>query len=116
MKELEKSEWKEVNWDFFEELAKIHNLVCFKEKEIKEFNDFVLQNKEKINNPIYLNVFSEQIELHDEQFFENNFEMCKVFYDFMQENANWIKVDYGFRGTIRLKSFEDSFKNYLSKR
>ncbi|QUH21950.1 hypothetical protein [Alkaliphilus sp. B6464] len=110
-----KGQWPKLDWDFFKEFAKLHNEVCMKKRTQQEFSEFVIRNKEKFNNPDYLQVFSENIELFNEEFYNANYEMCKIFYDFMQKNPDWNKFDFGLKTCIRLGSFEDSFKEFLEK-
>lgn len=104
--------WPEIDMDFFKEFVNLYNQVAFRKKTQEDFNKFVLENKDKLNNPDYLSVFSEDVELLD-IFYKENFEMCKFFYDFMEETPGWIHLDYGLRTSMRLAIFQDLFKKYL---
>lgn len=110
-----REQWPKVDWDFLKELANLHNQVSCGFKTQEDFNNFILSNKDKINNPDYLQIFAENIELFDEEFYKANFEMCKLFFDFMQSNPDWSKLSFGLRTFMRLGCFEDSFKEFLDK-
>lgn len=106
--------WPEIDMVFFKEFLIINNMIAFRKKTQEDFNKFVIDNKEKFNNPDYMQVFAENVQLFDKEFYKANFEMCKVFYDFMQAEPGWIHLNFGLRTSIRLESFEDSFKNFLN--
>lgn len=109
-----KKKWPKVDEKFIRELANIHNLISFREKEAIEFDTFVLENKEKINNPIYLNIFASRIQLTKE-YFQVHFEVCKLFYDFMEGNPDWMESNFGFSTLIRLGVFQDTFAEYMNQ-
>lgn len=108
-----KEQWNKVDMEFFHQFLQLHNEVCLEEKTQADFNTFVLENKTKIDNPDYLQIFIENVRIFDKDFYKENFDMCKTFYDFMENNPDWSKLDFGFRTAIRLGSFEDDFKEYL---
>ena len=108
-----REQWVKVDMEFFKEFAHLHNLVCFNKKTQSELNDFVLKNKEKFNNPDYLQIFAENVEVFNEDFYNENIEMCKIFFDFMESNPDWVKLDFGLRTAIRLGSFQDKFRDFL---
>lgn len=109
-------QWNKVDMDFLREFLSIHNKVCCKKKTQKEFNTFVLDNKDRFDNPNYLQVFVKNVVVYKKEFYEENFDMCKVFYDFMQNNPDWNKLNYGLANTVKLDCFEDDFKEFLRKK
>lgn len=104
--------WPNVDMDFLREFTKLHNEVAFNRKNQGEFNKFVIDNKEKLNNPDYLQVFIENCEITD-KFFKENFETCKLFYDFMISNPEWKNLGYGLRTFMRLEAFEYLFEKII---
>ncbi len=110
-----KNKWPEVDINFMKEFANIHNQVALRVKTQEEFNKFVIENKEKFNNPDYLQVFALNADLVEE-FYENNFEVCKIFYDFIEDNPELFELDYGLRTLMRLVIFQETFKKFLNKK
>ncbi|UYZ39063.1 hypothetical protein OD350_28745 (plasmid) [Clostridium beijerinckii] len=105
--------WNKLDVDFFRKFINLHSQLSFKKKTQSDFNKFVLDNKAKFDNPAYLKIFSEIIELSDEQFYENNYAMCKVFYDFLENNPEWNKLNWRLRIDIRLRIFQEKFKEFI---
>ena len=110
---MNKKEWPKVDMDFMHEFIKLHNMVCVGKKMEDDMRKFVLNNKDKFNNPDYLQIFSEAVQIFDHDYYKDNHDLCKVFYDFMVSNTEWRNLDFGLRTAIRLGSFEDDFKAYL---
>lgn len=110
-----REQWEKADMDLIRKLADLHNQICMKDVDEREFDGFVLKNKERINNPDYLQIFAARISFHSE-YFNEHFEMCKLFYDFMQNNPDWQKLNFGFSTLIRLGLFEDEFKEHLESR
>lgn len=110
-KELVK-QWEPVNMDFFKKLVQLHNAISLEKKSDNEFSDFVLSNKEKFNNPDYLQIFAEWVEITDE-FFDEHIELCKFVHQFMKDNSDWTRLNFGLKTHIRLGMFEDLFEEYL---
>lgn len=109
-----KDQWNNVDMEFMHEMIKLHNDITFERKDENEFDNFILVNKRKFDNPDYMQVFSERVELLDE-YFDEHMELCQFIYDFMQTNQDWRKLDFSFRTAIRLGMFEELFKEYLEK-
>jgi len=103
------------DWDFFSELVELHNAVTFGEKEEKEFDKFVLENKEKFNNPEYLQIFAERMSPLP-RYYDEHLEICQFFYGFMENNPDWENFNFNLRAFIRLKAFQDTFKKYLAEK
>lgn len=101
-----------IDKDFFKQLVQIHNDVAVRSKEEKEFDSFVLENKEKINHPLCLHIFEGRIR-NNQEYFDDHKEVCQFFYDFMKNNPDRIETDFGFAGTIKLGTFEDFYGKYL---
>lgn len=110
-----REQWEKVDVDLFKSLIKLHNDIVMERKKESDFDDFVLSNKERLNNPDYLQIFAERVEILDE-YFEEHYEMCKFFYDFMKDNEDWCKLDFSLRTYMRLGLFEDSFEEYLNQK
>lgn len=110
-----RAQWKSVDMDFFKEFISLHNQMSFGQKTQSDFNKFVIEHQEKFDNPDYLQIFAENITLFNEEFYRENLEMCKVFYNFMQNNPDWRKLPFGLRTSMRLGTFEDEFKKILNK-
>ena len=108
-------QWNKVDNEFFNELLRLHNKHCMGRVTQEEFNTFVIENRDKIDNPDYLQIFSESISIHTE-FFKENFEMCKIIYYFMVNNVEWIRLPFNLRDALRLGLFQDSFEEYLEER
>lgn len=102
-------------WDLMRKLVDLHNQICFKDVDEQAFDTFVLENKERMNNPDFLQIFAARISFHPE-YFSEHFEMCKLFYNFMLNNPDWKKLNFGFSTLIQLGFFEDEFKEYLESR
>jgi len=107
-----KDQWNKVDMEFLHEMIKLHNDINFEKKDECEFDNFILENKAKFDNPDYMQVFSERVELLDE-YFDEHLELCQFIYDFMQANQDWRKLEFSFRTSIRLSMFEDLFKEHL---
>lgn len=108
--------WPPIDKDLFRQLILLHNRASIGDAESeKEFDDFVLANKSRFNNPDYLQVFAERIDPLDTDYYRTHFEMCKVFYDFMQNNSDWKKLPFSLRTYIRLGLFEDTFKKFIEE-
>jgi hypothetical protein len=101
--------------DFLKEFISLHNQVCVGKKTQEEFNSFVIENKDKFDNPDYLQIFSERIDLFNKDYYKENFDVCKIFYDFMVNNPDWQKLDFWLRTFIRLGTFQDEFKDFLAE-
>lgn len=86
---------------FFSELVELHNAVTFGEKEEKEFDKFVLENKEKFNNPEYLQIFAERMSPLP-RYYDEHLEMCQFFYNFMENNPDWGNFNFNLRTFIRV--------------
>lgn len=110
-----REQWEKVDWDFLKQLVGLHNAISLGKKEEKTFDQFVLDNQEKLNNPDYLQVFSERMS-PDADYYDEHFEMCHFFYTFMENNPDWQKLEFGLRTFIRLGVFQDTFKEYLEKK
>jgi len=110
-----KDQWEKVDFDFFKEFLQLHNQICLGTVEENTFDEFVLKNKEKLNNPDYLQVFSERVEPSNE-YFEKHMETCQFFYDFMKTNPDWTRLEFGLRTFIRLGVFEDMFEEFLESK
>lgn len=109
-----KKKWPKVDKKFIRELAKLHNQIAFREKDENEFDQLVLANKEKINNPVYLDIFASRVQLTKE-YFQNHLEVCKLFFEFMEGNPEWIESGFGFSTSIRLGIFQDTFSEYMNE-
>lgn len=110
-----RTQWQKVDMDFLKKLIALHNQITFNKQPESEFDKFVLDNKDKLNNPDYLQVFSERIELTKE-YIGDHLEMCEFFYDFMRNNPDWQKLDFDFRSSIRLSMFEDLFAEFIDSK
>ena len=109
-----KEKWEKVDIDFLKQMVVLHNKISLGKIEEGEFDKFVLENKEKLNNPDYLQIFSERMSpLPD--YYQKHFEMCKFFYDFMVANPEWEELNFDLRTFIRLGVFQDTFKTYLEE-
>jgi hypothetical protein len=106
------NKWPKVDMDFLKQLISLHNEIAIKEKEEKEFDLFIMANKEKINNPDYLQVFAERVQITTD-YYKEHYEVCRFFYDFMQENPEWRELPFGLRTYMRLGIFEETFKEFL---
>jgi len=106
-----REQWEKVDMDFMKQLIKIHNEIVVGEREENDFDKFVLENKEKFNNPDYLQVFAKRIELTDE-YFAKHFEMCEFVWKFMRKNPDWKKLDFNLSDYLILGLFEDTFGTY----
>lgn len=110
-----REQWPKVDLEFLKELVGLHNAITLEKKDEKAFDQFVLQNKEKLNNPDYLQVFSERVSPF-EDYYEKHFEICLFFYTFMENNPDWQKLHFSLRTFIRLGVFQDTFKEYLEQK
>ena len=110
---VHKKEWNQFDMDFMIELLNLHNKVYLKEKTQEDFNNLVIKNKDKIDNPNYLQVFSENVMVFNIGFYRDNFDMCKIFYDFMVNNPEWVDLDFGLGTLLRLQVFQDTFTEFL---
>lgn len=108
-----RDQWEKVDMDFLKQFVFLHNQISFGEKDEKEFDDFVLNNKNKLNNPDYLQVFAARVRLNPD-YYREHYDMCYFFYDFMQNNPDWEKLDFPFSTYLVLKIFEESFKEHLN--
>ncbi|PGR83527.1 hypothetical protein [Bacillus cereus] len=104
-----------MDFDFFKQIANLHNAVSLGEKEEKEFDTFVLENKEKCSHPEILEVFSERMS-PTEEYVTERYEMCKVFFEIMKSFEDWTELDFGLRTAIRMGIFEDVFEECSSKK
>lgn len=104
-----------IDFDFFKQMAELHNTVSLGDKEEKEFDAFVLENKEKCKRPEILEIFSERMSPTEEYVVEH-YEMCKVFFDIMKSFEDWTELEFGLRTSIRLGIFEDVFEECSSKK
>ncbi|WP_242249164.1 hypothetical protein [Bacillus cereus group sp. BfR-BA-01328] len=104
--------WEKVDREFFIKFINIHNEILSGNKDEKDFDEFVLKNKEKLNNPDYLQIFAERMN-STVDYFHTHFEMCQFFYSFMEDNPEWKQLPFGLRTYLRLGMFEDLFKEYL---
>lgn len=116
---MEKSElifqWPEVETVYLKKLISLQNNITFGHKKAHEFDEFVLNNKEKFNNPDYLQVIAERFELVDD-FFEEHFELCEFVHIFMKNNPDWKNLGFGLRAHMRLGLFEELFQEYSEHR
>lgn len=110
-----RKQWPERDVDFFIQLVTLHNEIMLNKKEENEFDQFVLENKSRFNNPDYLEIFVERINIKKEYFKEHE-EVCRFFFDFMKKNPDWKKLNFGFRTHTRLNKFEELFKEYIESK
>lgn len=108
-------QWEKVDREFFIEFINLHNKISSGNEDEKSFDDFVLENKDNLNNPDYLQIFAERMN-PTVDYFNTHFEMCQFFYSFMESNPDWKKLSFGLRTYLRLGMFEDLFMEYLKTR
>lgn len=108
----EKELWPVVDFDFLKSFMILHNEIAINRKKEKEFDSFVISNKEKFNHPDYLRIFAQRVEV-SASYFKRHQEVCTIFYNLMKEQPGWIKEDLDFGDFVKLGSFEDSFHDYL---
>lgn len=107
------TQWEPVDMEFMREFLGLHNAIVVKRKTEEEFDQFVLDHKEKFNNPDYLQVFAERVQI-DKEYFAKHQEVCQFFYEFMKNNADWEELPFGFRTYMRLGVFSDTFEEFLA--
>lgn len=112
MKMVDVTQWEPVDMEFMKEFLGLHNAIVMKRKSEEEFDQFVLEHKVKLNNPDYLQVFAERVQIEAE-YFKNHKEVCQFFYDFMKSNPDWEGLPFGFRTYMRLGIFFDTFEEFL---
>jgi hypothetical protein len=106
-------QWPKVDKDYLKKLISLQNGIVVGRHKENEFDDFILNDKEKFNNPDYLQVVAERVELSND-FFNEHLDLCQFIYQFMKTNSDWEKLGFGLRADMRLGMFQDLFEEYLA--
>lgn len=106
--------WPEMRYDVLEGLVKIHNMIVIKRATTEELVLFLEANKDELANPLYLQVFSDIIDI-TEEYFEESKPVCDFMYGVMQQNPDWTEVPFDFSTAIRAGAFQERYKAFLDK-
>lgn len=104
-----------LNFDFLQSLIVAHNSRSMGVSTDTDFLEFINQNKMEASKPVYLQIYSEVLDI-EEKYFEENKELCDFVYAIMQNNPDWsTTVAFGLRDAVRIGVFEDKYKKFLAQ-
>lgn len=102
----------ERNKEIFRHLANLHNSISCKRIDELEFDNYVLSNVDLLDNPDYLLILIERIDIDDDYYIVHH-DLCLFIYNLILKYPDCYNNDYGLRTCLRIGLFEDSFKSYL---
>ena len=96
-------------WNIFCQLSQIHNDVMAGKVGQREFNDFVIENREQLAFPQAVEVLMTNIRVLDLDFIKANEQLCKTSFELLMK-VGIDKLD--FRESVRASSFIETMKIY----
>lgn len=96
---------------FIRKLAGLHSSVVFGEIEESEFDNYVIENKERFYHPICLAIILERIKISP-TYFDEHFKLCEMAYELILAYSEWVYSKLPIFTTIKLGVFEETFEKY----
>lgn len=93
---------------FFHDFMKVLNDLKLKVITQDDFNTFINNNKDKFNDPGYLQIFIENVEFTSEFYTTHPF--CEFFYNYMANNPTWNEFNFTEKTLNKLNKFYETFK------
>lgn len=104
--------------DFSMEVAKslvdLHHEVMFERQPESAYHDFVVNNKAKLANTRYVEIFISRVKL-DPAYYAEYYDSCRFFYDLIELHTDWLDKVGSIFTALRVGMFQETFTYFLIK-